>query len=164
MKQTLFTVFTAALFSIAISSCNFAKGVKKDLSTGLNASYNGIAINDIYLTDSGETHLTSNKITLGSKIKVNASGVDYLTVKDGKVFPGCNIVLSDKNKKEIVNLPDAFSDMANGIAEADARTLQAYLTTGNPMVVGETYHLHVRFFDKNKKESEIVADVDLLMQ
>ena len=164
MKQTVFTVFTMVLFSIAITSCNFAKGVKKDLSTGLSASYNGIAIDDIYLTDSAETRLTSNKIALGTVVKVKASGVDYLKVKDGKVFPGCTIVLTDKNNKEILNVPDAFADNINGTSEAEARTLLAYLTTGNPMVVGETYHLHVRFFDKNKKESEIVADADVQMQ
>ena len=31
-----------------------------------------------------------------------------------------------------------------------------------PMLAGETYHLKVRFFDKNKKENEIVAEVDLI--
>lgn len=162
MKRISFCL--SALSILLCYSCNFAKGVKKDLSTGLSASYNGIAIDDIYLTDGGGTRLNSNKITLGSKITVTASGVDYLVVKDGKVFPGCTIILTDKDKKEILNLPDAFSDMANGTPVAEARTLQAYLTTGNPMVAGETYYLGVRFFDKNKKESEIVADVDLMMK
>jgi len=162
MKRISFFLFT---FLVLLSfGCNFSKGVKKDLATGLSASYNGIGIDDIYLTDAADTRLNSNKITLGSKITVTASGVNYLTVKDGKVFPGCTIVLTDKNKKELINLPDAFSDMANGTPEAEAKTLQAYLTTGNPMVVGETYHLSVRFFDKHKKESEVVADVDLLMK
>ena len=53
--------------------------------------------------------------------------------------------------------------MANGTAAAEARTLQASLNTGNPMEVGQTYHLSVRFFDKNKAENEIIADVDILM-
>lgn len=162
MKRILFCVL--ALLAISFSSCNFAKGVKKDLSTGLSASYNGIAIDDIYITDASGKHLTDNKVSLGAKITVTASGVDYLVVKDGKVFPGCTILLTDKNKKEVLNVPDAFADMTNGTPEAEARTLEAYLNTGNPMVVGETYHLNVRFFDKNKKESEIVANVDLLMK
>jgi hypothetical protein len=145
-------------------SCNFSKGVKKDLSSGLSASYNGFAIDDIYLTDAGGTRLSNNKISLGSKIAVTASGVDYFEVKDGKVFPGCRIILTDKNKKEILNLPDAFTDMTNGTTPAEAKVLQAYLTTGSPMAAGETYHLSVRFFDKNKAASEIIADVDLLMK
>ena len=106
----------------------------------------------------------SNTITLGSKIAVTATGVDYYQEKDGKVFPGCNIILTDKTKKEILNLPDAFSDMTNGTTASQAKVLKASLNTGDPMVVGETYHLHVRFFDKNKSDNEIVADTDLLMK
>jgi len=54
--------------------------------------------------------------------------------------------------------------MKEGVTAAEAKTLQASLNTGDPMVVGETYHLYVRFYDKNKKESEIVVNVDLLMK
>ena len=146
-----------------ITSCQFSKGVKKDLNTGLSANYNGFAIDDIYLADENGNRLSNNKITLGSKVLVVATGVDYFSEKDGKVFPGCRIVLVDKNKKEILNLPDAFADMTNGTTEAEAKTLQASLNTGEPMVIGETYHLSVRFFDKNKKENEIVSNVDLVV-
>ena len=99
---------------------------------------------------------------MGSKLAVVATGVDYFTEKDGKVFPGCTIILTDKTGKEILNLPDAFAEMKEGTTAAEAKTLQASLTTGNPMVVGQTYHLYVRFYDKNKKESEIISNVDLL--
>jgi hypothetical protein len=161
MKQISFIVCT--IFLLGIISCNFSKGVKKDLSTGLAASYNGFTMDDIYLTNADGTRLNNNKIVMGSKIAIVATGVDYFETKDGKAFPGCRIILTDKNKKEVLNLPDAFSDMANGTAAAEARTLQASLNTGNPMEVGQTYHLSVRFFDKNKAENEIIADVDILM-
>jgi hypothetical protein len=162
MKQILFFICTAFLFSI--TACNFSKGVKKDLGTGLSSSYNGFAVEEIYLTDVDGNRLASNKIALGSKIGILATGVDYFAEKDGKVFPGCRILLTDKNKKEILNLPDAFADMTAGTTPAEAKFLKASLTTGDPMVAGETYHLNVRFFDKNKKENEIVSDVDILMQ
>ena len=145
-------------------SCQFSKGVKKDLNTGLTASYNGLAMEDIFLTDENGKRLDNNKIKMGSKIFMVATGVDYYTEKQGKVFPGCRILLTDKNKKEILNLPDAFADMAAGATGAEAKTLQARLNTGEPMVTGETYHLSVRFFDKNKKENEIVSNVDLVMK
>ncbi len=144
------------------SSCNFSKGVKKDFATGLSASYNGFAMDDIYLA-SGEKRLGSNKISLGEKIFLTATGVTNFIEKDGNVFPGCTIILTDKAGKELLNLPDAFADMVNGTAVAEAKTLQASLTTGEPMMVGETYHLNVRFYDKIKKESEIVANVYLVM-
>ena len=162
MNKRLF--FSAILFSLIFSSCNFSKGVKKDLSTGLSASYNGLALEDIYLTDAKGNRLSNNQISLGSKLDVVATGVDYFVEKDGKVFPGCSILLTDKTGKEILNLPDAFAEMKEGAIIAEAKTLQASLNTGDPMLVGETYHLSVRFFDKNKKENEIVANVDLLMK
>lgn len=149
---------------LTLSSCNFSKGVKKDFITGLSASYNGFGLEDIYLADAGGNRLNSNTIVMGSKIAIVATGADYFTVKDGKAFPGCRILLTVKNKKEVLNLPDAFGDMANGTTEAESKTLQVSLNTGNPMVMGETYHLGVRFFDKNKIESEILADVDILMK
>ena len=161
MNKRLF--FSAILFSLIFSSCNFSKGVKKDLSTGLSASYNGFSIEDIYLA-SEEKRLSNNSIAMGSKINITATGVENFTAKDGKVFPGCTILLTDKTGKEILNLPDAFADMKEGTTAAEAKTLQASLNTGDPMLVGETYHLSVRFFDKNKKENEIVANVDLLMK
>ena len=162
MKRIFFFIFSMAL--ITLSAWNFSKGIKKDLTTGLSASYNGFGIEDIYLTDAGGNRLNDNKIVMGSKIAIVATGVDYFASKDGKVYPGCRILLTDKNKKEVLNLPDAFSDMVNGTPEAEAKTLQASLNTGNPMVEGEAYHLSVRFFDKTKKDREILADVDILMK
>lgn len=162
MKKLLIILLTLC-FIIPIS-CKYSKGIKKDLTTGLSASYNGFTMEDIYLTDANGTHLNSNKISLGSKLNVIATGVENFEEKGGKVFPGCRIILTDKNKNEILNLPDAFSDMTNGTSASEASTLKAVLTTGAPMVIGETYHLNVRFFDKNKKENEIVSDVDLLMK
>jgi hypothetical protein len=149
---------------LVISSCQFSKGVKKDLTTGLSASYNGFAIEDIYLADETGSRLTDNAIKMGSKVLVVVTGVDYFSEKEGKVFPGCRIILTDKDKKELLHLPDAFSNMDEGISSSDAKTLQGQLNTGDPMIVGETYHLSVRFYDKNKKDNEIVANIDLKMK
>jgi hypothetical protein len=162
MKKIAFFLFTIAL--MLLMACNYSKGVKKDLTTGLSASYNGFGIDDIYLTDADGNRLNNHTIVMGTKIAIVATGVDHFVTKEGKAFPGCRIVLTDKNKKEVLNLPDAFSDMVNGTTEAESKTLQASLNTGNPMLVGETYHLSVRFFDKHKAENEIVADVDILMK
>ena len=150
--------------TLFISSCQFSKGVKKDLNTGLSTSYKGLAIDDIYLADESGNRLNQNKIKLGSKVLMVATGVDYLTEKGGKVFPGCQIVLTDNNKTEILNLPDAFAALSDGTSAAEAKTLQATLTTGQPMLSGSTYHLLVRFYDKQDKEKDIVSNVDLVMQ
>jgi hypothetical protein len=163
MNRTNFSFLLIALI-FSISSCEFSKGVKKDLTTGLSTSYNGFKLDDIYLADGGGNRLSNNNIKLGAKVLMVATGVDYFTENGGKVFPGCQIILTDKNKTELLNLPDAFADMTSGVAVADAKTLNATLNTGDPMVSGETYHLFVRFYDKNNKEKEIVSNVDLKMQ
>lgn len=150
-------------FLLVHASCKFSTGIKKDLGTGLTSTNNGLSAEEIILKENDGPRLQNNKITMGAKISVSAQGVENFEIKDGKVFPGCEIILTDKNKKEVVNLPDAFSDLANGTTEEETKILDATLTTGNPMVVGETYHLYVRYFDKQKKESEIVCNVDLVM-
>jgi len=157
-------IFPSSILALSIfSSCNFSKGVKKDLNTGLSTAYNGFAIDDIYLASEGQK-LSNNTVAMGSKINITVTGVENFVEKNGKVYPGCTIILTDKAGKEILNLADAFSEMADGTTAAEAKTLQASLNTGSPMAVGETYHLNVRFFDKNKKESEIVANISLLMK
>lgn len=146
------TLLTAAVISFTFVSCNFSKGVKKDLNTGLSASYNGISIDDIYLADSNESKMNSNKISLGNKVMVLATGADNFTVEQGKVFPGCQIILTDKDKNELLNLPDAFANRDNGVTPEETKNLKGIVYTGNPMVVGETYHLKVRFFDKKQRK------------
>ncbi len=150
-------------FLLALAACNFSTGIKKDLTTGLTSVNNGLSAEDIFLKEYEGSRLPNNKVKLGSKISLAAAGVENFELKDGKVYPGCQIILTDKNKKEVLNLPDAFADMVNGSTEEETKTLNATLTTGDPMLAGETYHLYVRYFDKQKKESEIVCNVDLVM-
>lgn len=161
--KTNFTNMFAFTLLVLLASCNFSTGIKKDLTTGLTSVNNGLNAEDIFLKEYEGARLSNNKVKLGSKISLAAAGIENFELKDGKVYPGCQIILTDKNKKEVINLPDAFADMVNGSTEDETKTLNATLTTGDPMVVGETYHLYVRFFDKQKKESEIVSNVDIVM-
>jgi hypothetical protein len=156
-------LFTFLIFTLFVA-CNFSKGVKKDLNTGLLASYNGFGVDDIYLADQSDNRLNNNKVAMGAVVKIIADGVVNYVTKEGKVFPGCTIILTDTAGKEILNVPDAFSDLTDGKPQNEARALKATLTTGNPMLAGEIYHLKAIFFDKLKKENTITAEVDLKMQ
>lgn len=160
MKQMVFSFFILLL----VTSCNFSKGVKKDLGTGLTTSYNGFSVEDVYMVLNDETvKMNSNEAPLGSRIQVVVTGVENFTEENGKVFPGCTIILTDAQGKELLNLPDAFSDAAAGLNKEEATTLRATVTTGDPMQKGATYHLQCRFFDKKNGENKILTDVDLLM-
>jgi hypothetical protein len=95
---------------------------------------------------------------------VLAKGVENFTIEDGKVFPGCHILVTDKNNKELLNLPDAFANLDKGMAAEDAKNMKGIIYTGEPMAVGESYHLKVRFFDKKNTATEILANVDITMK
>jgi hypothetical protein len=45
-----------------ITSCQFSRGAKQDMNTGLSPSYNGFAPEDIYLADA-----RGNKITMATR-------------------------------------------------------------------------------------------------
>ncbi len=157
-----FICFLPFLILTACGGGSFSKGVKKDITTGLNSSYNGFAVDDIYLTDDKGNKLTSNQVTLGNALLLVASGVENYKLVNGKAYPGCTIILTDKNKKEILNLPDAFASLSDGLPAAEATELKATLTTGAPMLAGETYQLYVHFFDKQNPTSVITSTVELL--
>ncbi|OQY96878.1 MAG: hypothetical protein B6D37_01020 [Sphingobacteriales bacterium UTBCD1] len=159
MNRIIILLISLCMFS----SCHFSKGVKKDLNTGLSATYNGFEVDDIYLSDGNGTRLSNNKVTLGIPVKIVASGVKNFRLKEQNAYPGCTIILTDKNKKELLNLPDAFEGQ-EGLAATQATELKATLNTGEPMVAGETYHLYVRFYDKESSENEIVSQVDIMVQ
>lgn len=161
MNRLCIAVTFALVF---LSSCNFSSGVKKDMNTGLTTAYKGFRIDDSYLVDEADNKINSNKIELGKTIYIVASGVSNYKVKDGKVYPGCQVILTDASGKELLNLADAFADMKDGFKPAEASRLSARLSTGAPMEKGNTYNLKARFFDKENQASQIVSEVKLEMK
>ncbi|MBZ4190329.1 hypothetical protein [Niabella beijingensis] len=162
-KNTVVLLLLFCLGFAGCSGCHFSKGVKKDLTTGLTYEYNGLGVTDVFLTD-GNKRLTSNKVPLGSKVVLAADGVDYFTQKEGKVFPGCHMKVTDKAGNAVLDLPDLFEQYKEGVVPSEARTITATFTTGNPMVAGASYHLEVDVFDKLNQENRLKAAVDLLAQ
>ena len=160
MKQLIYAL--PLLLLTACGGGSFSKAVKKDMSTGLTSSYNGFSVDDIYLSDDKGNKLTSNQVTLGNQLLVVASGVENYKLENGKAYPGCTIILTDKNKKELLSLPDAFASLADGLPAAEATELKATLTTGAPMQAGETYQLYVHFYDKKNPTSVITSTIELL--
>lgn len=157
-----FILSTLGIILLTACGDGFSKGVKKDLATGLSSSYNGFSVEDIYITDDKGNKMSNNQVTLGNVLLLVATGVDNYKITDGKAYPGCTIILTDKNKKELLNLPDAFADLSTGLPASQATELKATLTTGAPMQAGETYQLYVHFFDKKNPTSGITSTVELL--
>lgn len=157
MKRSI----SSLLFFIAalpFTGCEFSKGIKKDLSTGLYASYNGLSAENVFLAAADDSPLNSNEITLGSKVKIIADGVNNFKMVNNKVFPGCSILLLSPRNDSIFYIEDAYQDLADGKAAHEANYLAASLTTGDPLQMNETYLLKVRFYDKQDTTKFIKAE------
>jgi hypothetical protein len=137
MKKAMFIILLCSNIFI-YTGCNFSAGAKADLATGLATTYKGFSIEDAYVTiedSTGETKLGTNEIPLGKVVNVRITGVDNI-----------------------------FESQTGGVKKEDATNLRAKLTTGEPMMPGEKYLLHTRFFDKKNKDSEIECKIFLIIK
>ncbi|SEO47154.1 hypothetical protein SAMN05192574_108204 [Mucilaginibacter gossypiicola] len=157
--------FLAALIilcCIILAGCNFSRGVKTDLITGLKISYKGFGVQDAILLDAGGKKINSNKVQLNTKIAIAALGVEHYGLKDGKAYPGLSLLVTDKNGKTLLNAADLFEN-TEGYAPAQAAQLQGTITVGSPMASGQSYHVKMHIWDKVTPTNEINADVDLIV-
>jgi len=164
-KNTSVKLRSLHLVMLVSTGCHFSVGTRKDFNTGLSMSYNGFAVNDVFLANRAGKHLKSNKVAMDSTFSIVAAGVENYTLKDGKAYPGCELMIKDKSGKVVGSSPDVMADLAkNGLAPEGATTLFATITLHHPFISGETYHVSVRFFDKQNAKNEIKADIDVLLQ
>jgi hypothetical protein len=161
--KTKFLLNLVGLSVLFLAACNFSVGTKKDLKTGLSMSYNGFSVDDVFLADGAGTQLSSNKIPLGSKFLIVANGVEHYTLKDGKAYPGVAITVKDKAGKIMGNIDDVLN-LTNGLDPNGATVLKASLTLSPPFLAGNTYHVSVRFFDKQNAKNKITANADIELQ
>lgn len=158
-----FLAATVMLCCVILPGCNFSRGVKTDLTTGLKLSYKGFRIQDAILIDATGNKINSNKVQLNTKIAIAAIGVDNYGLKDGKAHPGLSLLVTDKNGTPVLNAADLF-ESPEGYPPAQAAELQGTITVGRPMASGQTYHVKMRIWDKVTATNEINTDVDLVVQ
>lgn len=137
-------------------SIGFSKGVKADMSTGAKTTYNGFAVENVYVVDAEDNQLNDNKVSLDSKFSVVFEGIENYTLKDGKAFPGLALEVTDEAGNFILNEADLFSKNTDGFEAETASVLRGTITVGEPMQAGKAYQCKIRVFDKNS-ESEIVT-------
>ncbi|MDB5150275.1 MAG: hypothetical protein JWQ57_4295 [Mucilaginibacter sp.] len=157
-----FLVAAIIICCIILPGCNFSRGVKTDLITGLKLSYKGFSVRDAILVDTGGNKLNSNKVQLNTKIAIAVIGVENYGLKDGKTYPGLSLLVTDKNGKSMLNAADFF-ESSEGYPPAQASELRGTITVGRPMISGQTYHVKVRIWDKVTPTNEINAEVDLVV-
>ena len=163
LKTTLVIPFIALLNCLIFAGCNYSKGAKKDLLTGLSFSYNGFVVRDVLLIDPTNKRMTDNKVQINSRIAIVALGLNNYGLKDGKVFPGMMLLVTDKKGTPILNAADLFAG-DQGHPPAEATELRGDITIAKPMIAGQTYHVKVRIWDKVKTDNELNAETDVVVQ
>ena len=157
---------TAILFvlgALVWCSCEFSAGKKKDFNTGLSISNDGFTVEDSYLVGPDNTTKADNKVPLNSTVAIVLEGIGNYELKDGKAYPGLMLTVTDAAGNAVLDEPDLLAN-SDGFSPADAAVLRGTVTVGNPMRSGETYHVKMRVWDKNKFENEIIAEVDIDVQ
>lgn len=140
-------------------SFSASAGVKLDVNTGTKTSYSGFSVDEIYIVDSLDNQLSSNEVDLNTKFSIVYQGIENYTLKNGKVFPGLSLQVTDTNGTDIMSEADLLSSYTQGLSAEDASGLRGSVTVGDPMKSGETYHCKIRVFDKNS-DAEIVSELD----
>ena len=153
-------LFFIVVCSLVWSACEFSAGKKKDFQTGLSVSNAGFSIGESYLVGPDNTKKTDNKVPLNTTVAIVVEGIENYEVKDGMAYPGLMLTVTDDNGNAVLDEQDLLADY-KGVSPADAAILRGTITAGNPMRSGETYHVTMRVWDKNKFENEIVAEVDI---
>jgi len=161
MKKIIALLLLANL--LISGACNFSSGAKKDLRTGLSFSYNGFIVHDVLLIDPVNKRMTDNKVQLNTRIAIVALGINNYGLKDGKVFPGMMLLVTDKKGAPVLNAADLFAGN-QGYPPANATELRGDITIARPMVAGETYHVKVHIWDKVKADNELNIEADLVVQ
>ena len=161
MKKIIVSLLLANL--LISGACNFSKGAQKDLRTGLSFSYNGFIVQDVLLIDPANKRMTDNRVQLNTRIAIAAIGINNYGLKDGKVFPGMMLLVTDKKGTPVLNAADLFAG-DQGYPPANATELRGDITIARPMVAGETYHVKMRVWDKVKADNEINIEADLVVQ
>jgi hypothetical protein len=144
-------------------ACNFSAGTNKDLMTGLSFNYYGFGVENVLLVGPDNTAMTNNEVGLNTQVAVVAQGITNYTLKDDKAFPGLMLSVTDSKGGAIINEADLFAN-TEGYSATDASALRGTITVADPMKSGETYHVMMKVWDKNKIENEITAEVDIVVK
>mgnify|MGYP007130732231 CR=1 FL=1 len=141
------TIVTGLSLLFYLSGCDVKKtGIHKDLNTGMVTTYQSLEPANSLLVMNNEV-LNHTDIPLGENFVLINDNVKGLKEKDGKVSAGCELVISDKQGKKIMDEPDLFKGDDVFLKEK-VKALKCTISTGQPMNWEENYDVYVKFWDK----------------
>jgi hypothetical protein len=160
MKTFSRLLFLGVVITI-LSSCE--AGVKKDFTTGLKVTNNGLSYNDSYLLADGKK-TSGSEFSLNTGLELHIEGVSGYTEENGVVFIGASMSVIDDKNTEILHYPDLFADYDSiGISSFDAKMITLSFNTGDPLEPGHKYIWKTRLWDK-KGKGEIVTEMEISLK
>jgi hypothetical protein len=157
------TLFVFAIVLAVAMSCNFSAGVKKDFGTSLSFEYNGFGITEVVFVGPDNERASDNEVALNTQVAIVAQWLTNYELKDGKAFPGLELVVKDKQGNAVINEADLFSQ-SDGYTPEDASAIRGTITIGTPMESGQSYDVTMRVWDKNKPENELTATMEIVVK
>jgi len=159
MKTNYLVFFIIAAF--ILNACT--AGVNKDLLSGLKLTNNGLSYKEGYLSKA-KVKVTDTEFAMRDTVYLFLSGIEGYTEKEGRVFMGASMVITDPDGKKVMDEQDLFSSYdQTGASKEDASVLSLSLITGEPMVAGVKYLWKSRIWDKNGK-GVIEAEVEFMIK
>lgn len=156
------SIISLTAICLFVTACNFSVGTKKDLATGFSIKYNGFSIGEFGLVSNGK-ETKSSQVDIGQVIAIEVDDIQNYVLKDGRAFPGLDLRVVDKDGNVVLDGADILAN-AEGYEPAKAAVLRGTITVGEPMKSGQTYHATMKIWDKQKPESEIFVEGDLVVK
>jgi predicted small secreted protein len=144
MKMKIVTL--VVLLSLAITSCNFSKSIKKDLVSGLLTTGDGLTCDNVYLTINDKNSARTTFI-YGEEFLMNFSNIGGFKKENENVFPGMQIIVISSTGDTVMLTKDLYSDYSNGL-KLSPLLLTADITVASPIKSKGEYFLHVNLWDK----------------
>lgn len=120
----------------------------------------GLTPGEILLVDEETGVLPGNIVKLNSNVAILLVNTEGFTGKDGFIFPGCKLTVTDKSGNKIMYNDDIYADLGNCPVD-EASQLSATITYANPIVANETYTVDLHLFDKADPSKEFFASMDI---
>ncbi len=137
-------------------------GTNKDFISGLSVSNSGLDFEEANLVDADNLITKVNEVAMSKTISIEIKGITNYQVQDGQVYPGMDLVVTDKDGTVVLEGRDILADEEGYDAEK-ASVLSGTVTAGEPMTSGQTYLARMKVWDKLKPENQINAEVEIVV-
>lgn len=134
---------------LLLSSCNFSKSVKVDLSTGISTTGDKLSCDDVFVTYNGKK-ISARTWVYGQNIQLNFRDMKGFELSDGKVFPDMDLYVADVKGDTIMSVRNMYSQYPDGI-KMDQVDMSANLIMADPIHSDKDYKLIIFIYDTRGK-------------